>query len=155
MKPSQAAINLVKASEGLRLEAYQDAGGVWTIGYGHTRDVQPGMVITEHQADVMLLSDLDDAARDVESMVTVPLTQGQFDALCDFVFNLGERDLERSTLLRLLNAGNYQAAANQFRVWVMDGGKVLPGLVKRRAAERELFIKGAPMAAVTGTEAHG
>lgn len=151
MKPSQAAIKLVKASEGLRLEAYQDVGGVWTIGYGHTRDVHAGMVITEHQADVMLLSDLDDAARDVESMVTVPLTQGQFDALCDFVFNLGPGDLERSTLLRLLNRRNYEAAANQFRVWVMAAGTVQPGLVKRRAAERELFTK--PAGLKTGAKA--
>ena len=141
--PSQAAIDLVKASEGLRLEAYQDAGGVWTIGYGHTRDVQPGDVITQQQADDFLQADLAEAAEAVASLVKVPLNQGQFDALCDFVFNLGEGDLERSTLLRLLNAGNYQAAAQQFRVWVMAAGEVLPGLVKRRAAERDLFVNGA------------
>ena len=140
--PSQAAIDLVKASEGLRLEAYQDAGGVWTIGYGHTRDVQPGDVVTQQQADDFLQADLAEAADGVNALVKVPLTQGQFDALCDFVFNLGEHDLERSTLLRLLNAGNYQAAANQFRVWVMDRGEVLPGLVNRRAAERDLFVNG-------------
>lgn len=141
--PSQAAIDLVKASEGLRLEAYQDAGGVWTIGYGHTRDVQPGDVITQQQADDFLREDLAEAAEGVNALVKVPLNQGQFDALCDFVFNLGEHDLERSTLLRLLNAGNYEAAANQFRVWVMGAGEVLPGLVKRRAAERVLFVNGA------------
>lgn len=141
MTPSQDAISLVKASEGLRLSAYQDVGGVLTIGYGHTADVTEGMVITVDQAETLLQADLAEAARCVESLVTVPLTQGQFDALCDFVFNLGERDLERSTLLLLLNAGNYQAAANQFRVWVMAAGEVLPGLVKRRAAERELFVK--------------
>ena len=140
MTPSQDAVSLAKASEGLRLQAYQDSGGVWTIGYGHTAGVNAGDVITVEQAEALLQADLSEAAKDVEGLVRVPLTQGQFDALCDFVFNLGDHNLKWSTLLRLLNDGNYQAAANQFRVWVMDDGAVEPGLVKRRAAERALFV---------------
>lgn len=139
MQPSQDAIDLVKASEGMRLQAYQDTGSVWTIGYGHTRGVRPGQSITEAEADALLIDDLDDAADAVRASVTVPLTQGQFDALCDFVFNLGAGRLRDSTLLRLLNQRKYGEASAQFRFWVMAGGKPLPGLVKRRAAERALF----------------
>jgi lysozyme len=141
MTPSQDAIALVKTSEGLRLQAYQDSGGVWTIGYGHTEGVTAGQVITAAEADALLQTDLSEAGDEVESLVRVPLTQGQFDALTDFVFNLGAEALKRSTLLMLLNVGNYAAAANQFRVWVLDAGAVQPGLVTRRAAERALFVK--------------
>lgn len=139
MRPSQACIDLVKASEGCRLTAYRDSAGVLTIGYGHTHGVIAGQTITQNDADAMLLDDLDAAAESVGKLVSVPLTQGQFDALCDFVFNLGEGRLRESTLLRLLNKRDYSAAAAQFRFWVMAGGHVLPGLTKRRAAERALF----------------
>ncbi len=141
MHPSQRAIDLVKASEGLRLQSYRDSGGTWTIGYGHTAGVKAGQTITEAEAGQLLVDDLDNAADGVRRLVTVPLTQGQFDALCDFVFNLGAGRLMGSTLLRVLNRGDYGAAAAQFKFWVMGGGEVLPGLVKRRAAERELFEK--------------
>jgi lysozyme len=139
VNPSEACVALVKASEGCRLTAYRDSVGVWTIGYGHTRGVREGQAITQDEADALLVDDLDLAATQVRGMVTVPLTQGQFDALCDFVFNLGAGRLRDSTLLRLLNQGRYQDAAAQFRFWVMAGGKPLPGLVTRRAAERALF----------------
>lgn len=139
MQPSQDAIELVKASEGLRLQTYRDSAGVLTIGYGHTSGVRPGQSITTAEADQMLVDDLDEAAEGVRRLVTVPLKQGQFDALCDFVFNLGAGRLMGSTLLRVLNRGDYGAAAAQFKFWVMGGGQVLPGLVKRRAAERDLF----------------
>lgn len=139
MKPSQACIDLVKASEGLRLQAYRDSGGKPTIGYGHTAGVKMGQTITEAEAEQLLVDDLDDAADGVRRLVTVSLKQGQFDALCDFVFNLGAGRLMGSTLLRVLNRGDYGAAAVQFKFWVMGGGEVLPGLVKRRAAERALF----------------
>lgn len=139
MQPSQACIDLVKASEGCRLTAYRDSAGVLTIGYGHTRGVNADQVITQGDAELLLESDLDDAAQSIRELVTVPLTQGQFDALCDFVFNLGAGRLRDSTLLQLLNQGRYGEAAAQFRFWVMAGGHALPGLIKRRAAERALF----------------
>jgi lysozyme len=139
MQPSQNAIELIKASEGLRLTAYRDSAGILTIGYGSTGGIKPGQKITPEQAEAMLVDDLDEAADAVRKLVTVPLTQGQFDALCSFVFNLGAGRLRDSTLLRLLNQGKYGEAAAQFRFWVMAGGKPLPGLVKRRAAERALF----------------
>lgn len=143
MNPSPACVALVKVSEGCRLTAYRDSVGVWTIGYGHTRGVRQGQTITQDEAEALLLDDLDLAAAQVRGMVTVPLTQGQFDALCDFVFNLGAGRLRDSTLLRLLNQGRYGEAAVQFKFWVMAGGKPLPGLVTRRAAERALF-EGSP-----------
>jgi lysozyme len=139
LHPSQACIDLVKASEGCRLTAYRDAVGILTIGYGSTGGIKEGQTITQEQAEAMLVDDLDAAADGVRKLVTVPLNQGQFDALCDFVFNLGEGRLRDSTLLRLLNQGRYGEAAAQFRFWVMAGGHPLPGLVKRRAAERAMF----------------
>lgn len=139
MQPSVDAINLIKASEGLRLEAYRDGGGTWTIGWGHTAGVRAGQVITMEQAEAFLDDDADHAGQQVTKLVQVPLTQGQFDALTDFVFNLGAGRLLDSTLLRLLNRGDYQGAAQQFRFWVMDAGKLEQGLVTRRAADQKLF----------------
>lgn len=139
LHPSEDCAALVKASEGCKLTAYRCPAGALTIGYGHTRGVTAGQTITQDDAELLLESDLDDAAEQVRSMVTVPLTQGQFDALCDFVFNLGAGRLRDSTLLRLLNEGRYAEAAAQFRFWVMSNGQALSGLVTRRAAERALF----------------
>src|SRR5574337_412189 len=113
MQPSQAAIDLIKAAEGLRLTAYRDSVGVLTIGYGSTGGIKPGQTITPEQAEAMLVDDLDEAAEAVRQLVTVPLTQGQFDALCSFVFNLGAGRLRDSTLLRLLNQGKYGEASNR------------------------------------------
>lgn len=143
MQPSQNAIDLVKASEGLRLQTYRDSVGVPTIGYGHTRGVRPGMSITEAEAEQFLDEDLADAADAVRKLVTVPLTQGQFDALCDFVFNLGTGRLRDSTLLRVLNKGDHGAAAAQLKYWIMAGGVALPGLITRRAAELALWNQAA------------
>jgi lysozyme len=139
MSPSDACIALVKASEGCRLTAYRDPASILTIGYGSTGGIHQGQTITQEQADAMLLDDLEDAAQQVSRLVTVPLTQGQFDSLTDFVFNLGAGRFRDSTLLRLLNQGNYQGASAQFGFWTLAGGEPLPGLVKRRAAERALF----------------
>jgi len=139
MHPSQACIDLVKASEGCRLTAYRDSVGILTIGYGSTGGIKPGQTITQTEAEAMLVDDLDAAADAVVKMVTVSLTQGQFDALVDFVFNLGEGRLRDSTLLRLLNQERYDEAAAQLKFWVMAGGQQLPGLVTRRAAERAMF----------------
>ena len=143
MRTSQRGLSLIKSFEGLRLQAYQDSVGVWTIGYGATRGVKAGMSITKEQAERMLLSDVQRFEPEVQRLVTVPLNGNQWDALVCFTYNLGAANLESSTLLRLLNAGDYPGAAEQFPRWNKAGGKVLPGLVRRRASERELFLEAA------------
>ncbi|MNN30269.1 Lysozyme RrrD [compost metagenome] len=143
MRTSQRGLSLIKSFEGLRLQAYQDSVGVWTIGYGATRSVQPGMKVSKEQAERMLLSDVKRFEPEVERLITSPLNQNQWDALVSFTYNLGAANLESSMLRRLLNAGNYVAAAEQIPRWNKAGGKVLPGLVRRRAAERELFLETA------------
>lgn len=140
MKANAAGRALIKSFEGFRADAYLCPAGVWTIGYGHTGDVKPGQRVTEHQADAILEYDLDRFERGVADLVDVPLTANQFSALVSFAFNLGLDALERSTLLALLNAGDYQGASRQFARWRIAGGKVLPGLERRRAAERALFL---------------
>ena len=142
MTPSPDALDLIRHFEGCRLVAYQDSVGVWTIGYGHTgTDVRPGMQIGQAEAEGFLAVDAGTAGRAVERLVKVPLRQCEFDALVSFTFNLGARALEGSTLLRLLNAGSRWAAADEFPKWILAGGKILPGLVTRRAAERALFLE--------------
>ncbi|WP_422419104.1 lysozyme [Pseudomonas sp. GZD-222] len=141
MRTSQRGLSLIKSFEGLRLLAYRDAVGVWTIGYGATRGVKAGMSITKEQAERMLLNDVQRFEPEVERLVQVPLTGNQWDALVSFTYNLGAANLESSTLLRLLNRGDYAGAAEQFPRWNKAGGKVLPGLVRRRAAERVLFLE--------------
>ena len=140
MRTSQRGLNLIKSFEGLRLQAYQDSVGVWTIGYGTTRGVNAGMTITKEQAERMFLNDVQRFEPEVERLVTTKLNQNQWDALVCFTYNLGAANLESSTLRRLLNAGDYAGAADQFPRWNKAGGKVLAGLVRRRAAERELFL---------------
>ena len=139
MQISKAGLDLIKQFEGLYLKAYRCPAGVPTIGYGHTAGVAMGQTITQQQADDYLRRDVRQFERAVARLVTVPLTQGQFDALVSFAFNLGEGALAQSTLLRLLNTGDYAGAAAQFDRWNKAGGRVLPGLVRRRAAERALF----------------
>jgi lysozyme len=140
MKPSGACRALVRQFEGCRLQAYADSVGVPTIGVGHTHGVRLGDRCTVQQADVWLTQDLEDAAAGVAMLVKVPLTQGQFDALTSFVFNLGVKRLAESTLLILLNKGQYDNAAAQFLLWVRAGGQVQAGLVRRRAAEKAMFL---------------
>lgn len=147
---SKQGLELIKKFEGLRLKAYKCPSGIWTIGYGHTKGVYPGMTITEELADKFLVDDIWYFERDVESLVKVPLTQGQFDALVSFAFNVGSdiddddipEGLGDSTLLKKLNSGDYAGAADEFPKWVYSRGKKLKGLVRRRAAERELFLTG-------------
>lgn len=143
MRTSQRGLNLIKSFEGLRLQAYQDAVGVWTIGYGTTRGVNAGMKISKEQAERMLLNDVQRFEPEVQRLVTAPLNQNQWDALICFTYNLGAPNLESSTLLRKLNAGDYVAAADQFKRWNKAGGKVLAGLTRRREAERALFLEAA------------
>ncbi|OQS37343.1 lysozyme [Chromobacterium haemolyticum] len=142
MNISANGIKLIQQFEGLRLKAYQDAVGVWTIGYGHTGpNVTPGLVITQAQADALLARDLSRFETGVTRLVQVPLNQNQFDALVSFSYNLGLGSLQNSTLLRLLNQRDYAGAAAQFPRWNKAGGKVLPGLTRRRAAEQALFLQ--------------
>ncbi|MEW5290308.1 lysozyme [Erwinia papayae] len=140
MQISNAGIALIKRFEGLELKAYKDAVGIPTIGYGHTHNVKMGDVITGTQADAFLREDLQVAELTVNTNVTVKLSQGKFDALVSFVFNLGAGNFVKSTLLKKLNDGDYAGAADEFPRWVNAGGKPLAGLVKRRAAEREMFL---------------
>jgi lysozyme len=139
-RTSNAAIKLIKDSEGLRLVAYRDPVGVWTIGWGHTRDVYPGMFISYEVATSLLLKDVQEAERCVNREVKVPINQPMFDSLVSFVFNLGCGNFRSSTLLGLLNQGSYMAAADQFPRWRHAGGRVLPGLVRRRALEQGMFL---------------
>ncbi|WP_049188548.1 lysozyme [Serratia marcescens] len=145
MQISKSGIELIKRFEGLRLKAYQDAVGVWTIGYGWTQPVDgkkvgPGMQIDQATADRLLKCGVVQYEQGVNQLVKVRITQGQFDALVSFAYNLGLRSLSTSTLLQKLNDGDKQGAADQFGRWVNAGGKRLDGLVARRAAEREMFL---------------
>ena len=141
---SDAGIELIKQYEGLELEAYPDPGNPstgepWTIGYGHTAGVRRGNTCTAEQAETWLREDIKYAAACIKHLVDAPLTQGQFDALASFVYNVGQTQFGNSTLLRLLNAGNAAGAAAQFDRWNRGASGVLAGLVKRRAAERAMF----------------
>lgn len=136
---SQSGLALTESFEGVRLTAYQDQVGVWTIGYGHTSGVTPGMTCTQLQAEQWLLEDVQHACIVVRMNVSVPLTQGEFDALVDFVFNLGSGNFVSSTLLKLLNTGDYDDAAAQFPRWDRAGGVEVAGLLRRRIAEQNEF----------------
>lgn len=143
MKTSQKGLSLIKQFEGLETKAYICPAGVLTIGYGSTGShVKPGMTITEAEAEALLMKDLERFEKGVESRVKVSLNQGQFDALVSFAFNCGLGAFEDSTLLRLLNNGDYEGAAAQFDRWVKGPNGPLPGLVKRRDAEEALFRSG-------------
>lgn len=132
----------IKTAEGLRLTAYKDGGGVWTIGYGHTgADVREGLTIPLSEAERLLTRDLRVAEGHVNDAVKVKLTQNQFDALVSFVYNVGGGAFRSSTLLKLLNAGDYGNAADQLLRWNKDNGKVVDGLTNRRREERELFLR--------------
>lgn len=139
----KAAVELVKRFEGCKLKAYRCPAGVWTCGYGATgADVGSGTVWTQDQAEERLTRDLTKFAAAVDTLVKVPLTDGQRAALISFAFNLGAGALKGSTLLRLLNAGKVADAAEQFKRWCLAGGQELKGLKVRREAERQLFMEG-------------
>ncbi|WP_423191178.1 lysozyme [Achromobacter xylosoxidans] len=131
----------MKHYEGCRLEAYRDIVGIWTIGYGDTENVQPGMAITQEEAEKRLRNRL---ARDFEPSVrqclTRVATQYQFDAMVSLAYNIGAIAFANSTLVRLFNAGDVQLAADQFPRWDKAGGKSVKGLRRRRAAERALYL---------------
>jgi len=141
MKISAKGLSLIKSFEGLELKAYKDSVGVITIGYGSTGShVSMGQTITETQAEALLLSDVSRFERGVTDLVKVPLSQNQFDALVSFSFNLGLANLKSSTLLRKLNSLDYAGAALEFPRWNKAKGRVLPGLTRRREAEKKLFL---------------
>ena len=141
MKTSEQGLDLIREHEGLRFAAYKCPGGEWTIGYGHSGpDVYEGWKIDREEANELLEHDLKRFERAVNTLVTVSMTQGMFDALVSFSFNLGEASLKRSSLLKKLNGGDREGAANEFLKWNKAGGKVLAGLTARRKSERELFL---------------
>ena len=139
MKPSTACLEFVKSFEGFREHAYYDTGHVLTIGYGTTEHVQLGDTVTEKEACELLANDLQEAADAVNDLVDVELSQSQFDALCSFVYNVGRSAFAGSTLLKLVNQSQFDAAAPQFDRWNHDNGVVIAGLTRRRAAERAMF----------------
>ncbi len=143
MQYSKNGLQLTEQFEGVSLTAYQDVRGVWTIGYGHTGpDVVEGMIITQDQADDLLLGDIQTAVNAVSRLVKVSLSQSEFDALVDFVFNVGQSNFANSTMLRSHNSGDYDGAAAQFDRWSYAGGHQIAGLLRRRQAETAEFQSG-------------
>ncbi|WP_208432930.1 lysozyme [Bartonella taylorii] len=147
-KISKEGLELIKQWEGLRLNAYQDIAHVWTIGYGHTSRagkpiVKKGMCITQQQAEEILCEDLKQFENAVENAVTVSLTDCQFAALVSFCYNVGTAAFCKSTLLKKLNQGDYEAVPVELQKWNKVGGRPLRGLANRRAAEAGLWAKGA------------
>lgn len=135
-----AGLSIIKECEGLSLKSYLCPANVLTIGYGHTgKDVVPNLTIGEEKAEDLLHCDLRASETAIEKAVTVPLTENQFSALCSLVFNIGVGNFKNSTLLKMLNAGNYAAAADEFLRWDKSNGKPLAGLTKRRRQEQALF----------------
>ena len=136
---SNKGTDLIRQFEGFRAHAYQDAVGVWTIGYGHTKGVTPNMVITSAEGEKMLKDELQEYENYVNELVTVPLHQHQFDALVSWTYNLGPSNLKSSTMLRVLNEGKYDEVPAQMLRWNKAGGKELEGLTRRRQAEADMF----------------
>jgi GH24 family phage-related lysozyme (muramidase) len=141
MEPSKACYDLIKDFEKCRLKAYLDPVGVPTIGWGHTSpSVRLGDEITQAQADAYLMNDVREVVKQINPLITHPLTQGQFDACVDFAYNLGWPRFKRSTMLTLINGGNLTTAAEEFVRWNRAAGRILAGLTRRRNAERAMFL---------------
>lgn len=141
MKISEDGINLIRRFEGCVTHVYKDAAGFNTIGIGHK--IRKGEIfgsLTLNEAEELLRKDIHLAEDAISTLVKKPLKQCQFDALCSFIFNLGSGEFSTSTLLKELNIGNYEGAAQEFKRWDYCNGKVLDGLTKRRAAEIVLFL---------------
>lgn len=140
MQYSKTGLQLTEQFEGCRLTSYQDSIGKWTIGYGHTAGVFPGQTISACDAEAFLAADVAWAVAFVNHIVKrADLTQGEFDALVDFTFNLGSGNFCHSQLLSLVNQGNFQAAHDEFQKWDKAGGQVVAGLLRRRLAEADEF----------------
>lgn len=141
MNISPQGIDAIKGFEQLRLTAYLDTGGVWTIGYGHTKWAVAGMQISAAKALELLAQDLAEAVAAVNKMVTCALEQFEFDALVSFVFNIGQSAFKTSTILRLINGRSEpMRIAAEFQRWVYDNGKKVAGLETRRRKERLLYL---------------
>jgi lysozyme len=141
---TEEGLDLIRQFEGFRGAAYRDPVGVWTIGYGHTSmagapEVTPGLTISEAEGAEILARDVDQFARGVRALLRVELSDGQFSALVSFAYNVGLGALKKSSVLTAVNARDFAAVPRRLQLWVKAGGHVLPGLVKRRAAEGALF----------------
>ena len=146
MRLSQNGVNFIKSHEALRLKAYQDSKGVWTIGWGHTKNVHPGDVITREQAEQFIRDDFVWVERTLNADLVTgrdkPLvTQNEFDALCSLVFNVGSDAYLDSTVRRKIKQGDKMAAARAFKMWVYSEHKFIQGLANRRADEVRLFLQ--------------
>jgi lysozyme len=141
MTTSPEGRKFIEQAEGQSLTAYQDGRGIWTICTGHTIGVRQGDTATPEQCDAFLADDLAMTEGAVNRLVKVPLNQNQFDALVSLVFNIGQGNFATSTILRLVNGGSVAAAADAFLMWDKVGGEVSPGLVRRRTAERAMFLE--------------
>ena len=146
MKLSQKGVEFIKSHEALRLKAYQDSKGVWTIGWGHTKNVRPGDVITREQAEQFIRDDIAWVERTFNADLVTgrdkPLvTQNEFDALCSLVFNIGSTAYLESTVRRKIKQGDKMAAARAFKMWVYSEHKFIQGLANRRADEVRLFLQ--------------
>ena len=139
MNISKEGLSLIKKFEGCELEAYLCTAGVWTIGYGHTKDVKEGDKINKDEADYLLQEEMIEYESYINDFVEVPLEQNQFDALCSWVYNLGPTNLKNSTMLRVLNEEKYADVPQEIKRWNKAGGEVLDGLIKRREAEAKMF----------------
>lgn len=138
---NKKAMDIIKECEGFRAKAYYCPAGKVTIGYGHTKGVKIGDECSEADAEAWLVEDMYDAANAVKRLVTAPLNDNQMGALISFVFNLGANKIKNSTLIRKLNSGDYEGAANEFPRWIYSGGNILNGLKKRRELEKALFLE--------------
>lgn len=141
MKFNYSGLKLLKEAEGCSLVSYQDGGGVWTIGYGSTRGVKPGMTITLEEAWDLLAEDINETCKQVDALLKVGLNENQYSAIICLTFNIGCGNLSSSTLLRLLNSGDFAGASNEFERWNKIKGVVSSGLSRRRKAEKELFLE--------------
>ena len=150
MRMTEEGLEFIRRFEGLRTDAYRDAVGVWTIGFGHTSmaglpEVTPGLRITREEANAILARDVEKFAAGVRDAVTVPLNDTQFSALVSFAYNVGLGALRTSSVLKAVNAGDFAEVPRRLNLWVKAGGRTLPGLVKRRAAEGAFFASDVSM----------
>lgn len=144
MEYSKTGLQLTESFESCRLSAYQDSGGKWTIGWGTTyypngKPVQRGDTITQLQADSYIIQKYDDISYFLNRLLLVSVTQQEFDALCDFIYNVGTENFAHSSLLRYINSSNFTEAANEFDKWDHVNGKEVAGLLRRRQAETQEF----------------
>ena len=139
MKISEDGLELIKKFEGCETTAYQDSVGVWTIGFGHTKGVEEGQTCSIEDAESMLADEMDEYEGYINDMVKVDLQQHEFDALVAWVYNLGPTNLGESTMLKVLNGGQFDRVPDEMNRWTRAGGEILEGLVRRRQAESLMF----------------